>query len=41
MYKLETKNKDENCAKLWSWWLSLIGMKLYEIKSLKSNYGCN
>ena len=41
MYKLKTKDQDENDAKLWGWWLNLAGFKLHEIKSLRDNYECN
>jgi hypothetical protein len=41
MHKLETKDQNENDAKLWGWWLSLVDMKLHEIKSLRGNNGFN
>jgi hypothetical protein len=41
VYKLETKDHDKNDAKLWGWWLSLVEVKLHEIKSLWGNYECN
>jgi hypothetical protein len=41
MHKSETKDQDENDAKLWGWWLNLVGVKLHEIKSLWGNYECN
>jgi len=41
VHKLETKDQDENDTKFWGWWLSLAGVKLHEIKSLKGNYECN
>jgi hypothetical protein len=41
MHRLETKDQDENDAKLWGWWLSLTGVKLFKIKSLEDNYGYN
>jgi len=41
MLKSKTKYQVKNDAKLRGWWLSFVGMKLYEIKSLGDNYGCN
>jgi hypothetical protein len=41
MHKSKTNNQDENDIELWGWWLSLAGVKLHEIKSLKGNYSCN
>jgi len=37
MHKTETKDQDEKDTKLWGWWLSLAGIKLHEIKSLRGN----
>jgi hypothetical protein len=37
MQKTETKDQDEKNIKLCGWWLSLAGMKLHEIKSLRGN----
>jgi hypothetical protein len=34
MHKSKTKDQDENDAKLWGIWLSLVEVKLHEIKSL-------
>jgi hypothetical protein len=41
MHKLETKDQNENDTKPWGWWLSLLEVKLHEIKSLRFNYECN
>jgi hypothetical protein len=41
MLILETNDQDENDPELWGCWLSLARVKLHEIKTLRSNYGCN
>jgi hypothetical protein len=41
VHNLKNNDQDENGTKLWGWWLSLVGVKLHEIKSLGVNYGCN